>query len=45
MFADLGVKVVAGHKLLESFTGSQVGTEMYVEKKIQMWLHCLEKPT
>ena len=45
LFADLGVKVMIGHDFLGNFIGSQAGTEMYVEEKIQMWLHCPKKLT
>ena len=43
LFDELGVSVITGQCFLGGFIGDQEGTHEYGKRKVQTWVHCVEK--
>ena len=43
VFSQLGVKVVTASRFLGGFIGDQENLKMYINQKIQVWEHCIDK--
>ena len=42
LFADFGVKVVSGSRLLGGFVGDHTLMDDFVSKKVLVWLQCVQ---
>ena len=43
VFSQLGVKVVTASRFLGKFIGDQENLKMYINQKVHMWEHCIDK--
>ena len=41
MFSDIGVKVVSGNRFLGGYVGDENGYIEFIEKKVKLWVSCV----